>query len=528
MRSVAVIGAGPGGLITARWLKREGFEPVIFDQGDRLGGQWTGDCRYSGVWPSMRTNTSRLMTAFCDLALEPETAIFPANQDMQAYLQRYAQQFDLFPCLRLKTRIHQIDRDPRHNRWLVRLVRHNGVSREEAYSNVVIATGRYNKPATPRVTGLPSFSGCSGIAHAFAYKEPERYRDMRVVVAGCSISALEIASDLAMLGAARVISTHRRQRYVLQKLLAGVPLDHLAFTRFSALAEEYLPREIVDRGLKAFVTQSSGSPEQFGASKPADNVFDAGITQSQHFLPLVAEGRIASKPWMVEVNGKSVRFADGSVEEVDAIILGTGYDLHLPFLSEPMKRALDIDSRHADLYKFTFHPDLPGLSFVGMFEQMGPYFPTLELQARWVAYTSSGAIPLPSREQMQSGITAYRARRGFPQATSMHRIAIQLAREAGVEPEIERWPELAPVLFFGPLSPISFRLTGRDALPDAPRRTLENAFARGVVPTSQLTAEQCLSLQCLAAARNDPAFNLLVNHLTGVSKPPLQGLSLGA
>jgi dimethylaniline monooxygenase (N-oxide forming) len=42
-----------------------------------------------------------------------------------------------------------------------------------------------------------------------------------------------------MLGAARVISTNRRQRYVLHKLLAGVPLDQLAFTRFSALSEEY-------------------------------------------------------------------------------------------------------------------------------------------------------------------------------------------------------------------------------------------------------------------------------------------------
>jgi dimethylaniline monooxygenase (N-oxide forming) len=100
---------------------------------------------------------------------------------------------------------------------------------------------------------------------------------------------------------------------------------------------------------------------------------------------------------MVEVNGQSVRFADGSVEEVDAIIFGTGYDPNLPFLSEAIRHTLDMDALHADLYKFTFHPDLPGLSFVGMFDQIGPFFPTLEVQARWIAYTSSGAIPLTSR-----------------------------------------------------------------------------------------------------------------------------------
>jgi len=528
MRSVAIIGAGPGGLVTARWLKREGFEPVIFDQGDRLGGQWACDSRYSGVWPSMRTNTSRLMTAFSDLAHEPKTAVFPTNEAIHAYLQRYAEQFDLLSRLRLKTRIHHIDRDPGHDGWLVRFVCEDGALREETYSNVVVATGRYNKPATPPVPGLGSFSGCGGIAHAFAYKQPETYRGLRVLVAGCSISALEIASDLAMLGAARVISTNRRQRYVLHKLLAGVPLDQLAFTRFSALSEEYLPREIVDRGLKEFITQSSGTPEQFGASKPADFVFDAGITQSQHFLPLVAEGRIETRPWMTSVNGQSVRFADGSVEELDAIIFGTGYDLNLSFLGDAIGQTLAIDALHADLYKFTFHPDLPGLSFVGMFDQIGPYFPPLELQARWIAYTSSGAAPLPSRDQMQLGIAAYRARRGLPQATPMHRVAIDFARDASVEPEIERWPELARILFFGPLSPISFRLSGRDSLPDAPQRTFEDAFVFGIAPTSQLTTEQCARLQSLAAARNDPGFRLLIDHLTTAGKPSPQGFSVTA
>lgn len=465
------------------------------------------------------------MTAFSDRAHEPKPFVYPANQAIQAYLQRYAEHFDLISKLHLKTRIREIDRDPRHNGWLVRFTGDDGVPREEAYSHVVVATGRYNKPATPSVPGLESFSGSGGAAHTFGYKQPDSYRGLRVLVAGCSISALEVASDLAMLGASRVISTNRRQRYVFHKLLAGVPLDHVAFTRFSALAEEHFPRDVVAGALKQFITQSSGSPEQFGAPKPADYVFDAGITQSQHFLPLVAEGRIETKPWMTEVNAQSVRFADGSSEEVDAIIFGTGYDLHLPFLSAPIKQELEIDALHADLYKFTFHPDLPGLSFVGMFDQIGPFFPTLELQARWVAYTWSGAVPPPSREQMQVGITAYRARRGFPQAVPMHTAAIQLSREAGVEPEFERWPELARALFFGPLSPSSFRLSGRDSLQDAPQRTLQDALLFGAVPTAQLTLEQRTQLQALAAARNDAAFSLFVEQLTTASQNAAQGLS---
>jgi len=31
MQRVAVVGSGPGGLVVSRYLKQEGFEPVIFD-----------------------------------------------------------------------------------------------------------------------------------------------------------------------------------------------------------------------------------------------------------------------------------------------------------------------------------------------------------------------------------------------------------------------------------------------------------------------------------------------------------------
>ncbi len=36
----AVIGAGAAGLVTARELRREGHEPVIFEQGSKVGGVW--------------------------------------------------------------------------------------------------------------------------------------------------------------------------------------------------------------------------------------------------------------------------------------------------------------------------------------------------------------------------------------------------------------------------------------------------------------------------------------------------------
>jgi hypothetical protein len=235
--------------------------------------------------------------------------------------------------------------------------------------------------------------------------------------------------------------TLRRQRYVLQKLAAGVPTDHVAFTRFAALAAAVLPPPVLAQGLRHLVVSSAGSPEQVGAPRPMDDIFAAGLTQSQHYLSLVAEGRIHVRPWMAGIAGRDVTFADGSAETADAILLGTGYRLSLPFLAPDVAQMLDLDEQHIDLHDHTFHPDLDGIAFLGLFDQVGPYLPVLELQARWLAYGWSGVMPMPGTAAMRRGVAACRALRGRPQAAPMHAMALLFARNAGVEPALR--PALA-------------------------------------------------------------------------------------
>jgi dimethylaniline monooxygenase (N-oxide forming) len=511
-RRVAIIGSGPGGLVAARYLKQHGFDSVVFEQDDEIGGQWNVRSPHSGIWPSMVTNTSRLLTCFSDLVPEPGTSIFPSNVEILAYLKRYARTFDILSQIRFNTRIELIERDPDGEGWLIRS---NGrENRSERFRYVVIASGRFNKPLLPLLPGLESFSGPRGVLHSFEYKDPESFRGKRVLVVGCAISALEIASDLAMLGALRTVSTFRRQRYVVQKLVAGVPSDALAFTRYAALNAEVTPKEILGRTMQDYIRRVFGSPEQFGAFSPAGEFVTVGRALSQHFLPLVAEGRIAIRPWISEIQGRRVRFSDESLEEFDAIIFGTGFGLSMPFLSPAISSVLDLDSKHADLYKFTFHPDLAGLAFLGLWEQTGPYFPPLELQARWISYVWSGIRPLPPQDQMYAGIAAYRSTRGESQLQAMHLMTLLFAREANVEPDLTAWPQLAKALLFGPLSAISFRLSGPDRLRDAEERIATEARAIGTVVGPRFSSEEVEQLQALAAARNDLQFAEFVDRIT--------------
>jgi flavin-binding monooxygenase-like protein len=479
--SVAVIGAGPGGLVTARWLLSQGFEPTIFEQTGALGGQWTGLAGTSGVWPTMHTNTSRILTSFSDL--EPDNDLtFPSNQDMLAYLHRYADKFALTSRICLGTRVNRLSKS--HDGWLIE---HAGMT--DTFDRVIVASGRFQSPYVPSVPGLETFSGSAGAMTTYCYRDPAPYLGKRVLVAGGAISALEIASELAHLGVSVVVA-QRRQRYVLPKFAAGVPSDSRIFTRYGTLANETLPPAEVDRQLKEIVVEAGGSPEQYGAPAPDPSLFAAGVTLAQHYLPLVAEGRITVRPWLTSVDRKTVTFADGTSEDFDGILFGTGFEINLPFLSDEIRTIVDLDTVHLDADRYTFHPDLPGLAFVGMWDQSGGLFVPLELQARWVAYAWGGVVDEPTQPDLRSSIEAYRARRGMSQKTRMNLVALTFARAAGVEPNPDEWPHLRRALLFGPLAPSCFRLQGPDALPDAPARFARDAAAFGAITSNEMTERE--------------------------------------
>ncbi|WP_264001860.1 flavin-containing monooxygenase [Mycolicibacterium gadium] len=480
--TVAVLGAGPGGLVTARWLCSQGFEPTIFEEQPQLGGQWTGLRGFSGVWPAMYTNTSRVLTAFSDLDHDSDQT-FMSNREVLDYLNRYADMFGLRPRIRFGQRVDHVGRTG--TRWRVTL---NGT--DEVFDRVVVASGRFRSPAIPEVPGIGTFAGAAGARSTFGYRGANPYVGKRVLVAGCAVSALDIATELAHLGATRVVVTQRRQRYVLPKFAAGIPSDHRIFTRYGALANETLPPAEIDRQLKEIVMEANGSPEQYGAPAPHPSLFAAGVTLNQGYLPLVAEGRISVRPWMTSIDGAKVSFDDGHVEEFDGILFGTGFALDLPFLGDEIRHALDADAAHLDTDRFTFHPDLPGLAIVGMWDQSGGYFVPLELQARWIAYTWGGVVPQADESAQRAVIAGYRARRGLSQKTRMNLVAVAFARAAGVEPHLENWPNLRRALLFGPLAPSCFRLEGPDALPEAPARFTRDAAAFGAITSNEMTERE--------------------------------------
>jgi dimethylaniline monooxygenase (N-oxide forming) len=129
------------------------------------------------------------------------------------------------------------------------------------------------------------------------------------------------------------------------------------------------------------------------------------------------------------------------------------------------------------LYQRTLHPDLPGLGVIGQFAAQGPYFPLLELQARWIVATWTGQVTLPDEAKMRATIA-----RGQPPLDAHNALALTLAEELGVAPNVDDWPELSEALMFGPLLPARYRLSGPGAMRGAAGLFAEQLAASPCAP----------------------------------------------
>ena len=123
----------------------------------------------------------REMTQFSDLRHEAGTPLYPAHNTMLNYLTSYAERFDLPSRIRLCTRVTRLAQHS-GNGWTLSSVSHDGTEIAETYPYVVVASRRFNQPKFPDVPGLSAFSGPCGVVPTFQYKNPEFYRDRRVLM----------------------------------------------------------------------------------------------------------------------------------------------------------------------------------------------------------------------------------------------------------------------------------------------------------------------------------------------------------
>ena len=106
-RSVAVVGAGPSGLVACKALSEHGVGWTAYEAGDRVGGQWVlGNSSGTSVaYRSLHANTHKGMCRYADFPLPESFPDFPSHTQMAEYFHLYAEHFDLYPLMLLPSLI---------------------------------------------------------------------------------------------------------------------------------------------------------------------------------------------------------------------------------------------------------------------------------------------------------------------------------------------------------------------------------------------------------------------------------------
>jgi cation diffusion facilitator CzcD-associated flavoprotein CzcO len=393
-----VIGAGSSGIASCQVLNARGIEFDCFEAGSGIGGNWRymNDNGMSSAYESLHINTSRRTMAYATYPMPEDYPDYPSHRQITAYFDSYVDHFGFRDRIRFRTEVTKVEPAAGSGWRVAWRDLESGEEGADEYTAVFVANGhhwdaRWPEPPYP---GQDAFEGEQ--LHAHDYKTPDVLAGKRVLVLGIGNSATDIAVESSRT-AAQTFLAMRRSAWIIPKYLKGRPTDELA-TPFVTRLPLWAFRTAYLRTLRL----ASGHPTDFGLKPPDHKLGEAHPTISSDLLPRIGHGDIAVKPNVGSfTGGRTIRFEDGSEEDIDLVVWCTGYKITFPFFDPDLISAPD---NEIPLYLRVVSPEHPGLYFIGLLQPLGAIMPLAEAQSEWIADVLEGKVELPSAERMQAEI----------------------------------------------------------------------------------------------------------------------------
>lgn len=388
-KRIAVIGAGPAGLVTAKTLIAAGAEVVVYEKGSAVGGTWLGadhnDRNF--IYQNLHINTSKRLTAFEGLPFPPDTQVVPDHRDMARYMQAYAERFNLIGKIKFGNAVVELVPNAADQEvgWTVKA---SGGSAEK-FDVAVVCTGPFNRPY--HSPDMAEFKG--EYVHSANYRVPDPYAGKRVCIVGAGNSAADIASDICRI-AAKVVMVARSPVFVTPHLVWGLSFNDVS----RALQKPFIPSKLRRAIIRGLVRIIHGKMTDCGF-RPMTHKVHATISST--IVQDILFNRVQVKRGIEAINGTNITFEDGQSGQFDVLVAATGFVTEFPFLST---KIVPTDVGRLRLYNRIVPPGTRGLYFVGMINIDTPINFACEQQAKWIAGIELGECILPNPEEMGASI----------------------------------------------------------------------------------------------------------------------------
>jgi cyclohexanone monooxygenase len=330
--TVAVIGAGPGGIAMGIQLAAGGYEFTIFDRGDGFGGTWR-----KNTYPGAACDVPSHFYSY-SFALNPRwSKTFAGQPEILAYLEKVAADNGLGDHLVARTRITTLRWWDVDRHWT--LTTEAGSTYE--FDIVVTAVGMLDVPNIPEISGSDRFRG--RVFHSSNWDHSKSTVGESVASIGTGASAIQYVPEIAR-DAGHLTVFQRTPIWVSprfdepftpeqQDLFERDPTEALkvrnaAFQQYESanfaadsamtkeltdIASRYLMHKVKDTELRAKLTPDY----PVGCKRPL---------QSRDWFPTFALPNVTleTSP-IVEFTEDGLRTANGVEHRVDTVIYGTGF-----------------------------------------------------------------------------------------------------------------------------------------------------------------------------------------------------------
>lgn len=307
---------------------------------------------------------------------------YPSNRQILAYIRAYEAHFDLTQYIRFKSHVEVVSR-AKDGRWTITVTSDEGSYKHTA-DYLLVCPGHHRQAAIPEMDG--NFFGEQ--MHSAQYRKADGFAGKRVLVVGGGNSACDIAVALSRV-ADHVSLSIRTPQMIIPKHILGRPVD----AQFAKLHKPHI-RWARDWFIKASLKLFVGPFSRYGLQQPGPSVLSSHPTLNTEILDRIRHGKVLPRTGIEDASGRTIRFADGTSGEFDAVIWATGYKLGVPFLKDVCPDWSD--ATQVPFYLKMMSADISNLYFIGMIQPIGCIWVLADLQALVAAAEISGAWRRPA------------------------------------------------------------------------------------------------------------------------------------
>jgi cation diffusion facilitator CzcD-associated flavoprotein CzcO len=341
---VAVIGAGLAGVAAGVALKNEGIEDfVILERADDVGGVWRAN-----TYPGVACDIPSHLYSYSYAPSAEWRHTFARGSQIHSYIRSIATDNGLTGHVRLGQELLDASWDDELRRWAI-----TTTDLELTTDILVDATGPLTEPQIPDIEGLAGFDGT--IFHSARWDHDHDLGGERVAVVGTGASSIQLVPEIqrraeqvtvfqrtpgwviprfdrattaAERGVLRLIPSAAR----LQRLVQFLVRDGL---HYRLIRRNRTVRAIIEGIARAHLRRHVRDPELRAKLTPDFEIGCKRILISNDWYPALAEPNVEVVAGGVrEIRGRTIIASDGSEHEVDTIILGTGFEVMPPPVTE--------------------------------------------------------------------------------------------------------------------------------------------------------------------------------------------------